>query len=270
MVHKLHMNVFGVLLTALSSLSFGQPGITTTCADTLTSLTGKPVGDMGSAAWEVSTLSLAEVLTSYGVTVTPEMLSLNESGDVEPLAGAACIGIYLFTNEIDSEKQTVYLNVYDTSLEKRVASIETFGLPTEGWIIGDVVAANLYAYFMGETSIVLSLATQQVLSDTPPSRFTWSKIFMVSGDKLLRERTSSIGGPQLRHIESLVIDGNSLTVVASCPVTLSEEADNLQELEYMLDKDGLKAGPKGATNSESFQLIAACQSLAKTFPISGN
>ena len=259
MTEKLHKSLLGVLLTALCALGFGQPGTTTACADTLTSLAGKKVDD---AVWEVSTAHLAQALTSYGVTVTPETLSLAE-GEVWPLVGASCIEPYLFTNEIDSEKQIVYLNIYDPSLGKRVARVETFGLPKEGWIIGNIVAANLYAYFLRETSIVLSLETQQVLSNTAPSRDEGSEIFMVSGNKLLRERVTAFAGHFSRSVESLVIDGNSLNIVASCPVTSSGALD------YILDEAGLKARPNAA-NSEPFQLIDACKNLAKTFPVPKN
>ena len=260
MITRAYVSLVGFLLFMVCTVSLGQAQ-ETTCADVLTSLGGENGGSEAPALWGIPTLSLVKLLTSYGVDATPRTISLSDGEEIEPMWVASCYGSYLFTNEADADHQNVWLNVYDVLLKKRLVSLETFGLPTEVWLIGDVVAANLFAY-SDSGSIIFSIETQKVL-DTSSGVFDERKIIMVSGQKLLRENTWTIGGPPGRAIESLAVAGDHLQELASCRVDIPELGDNLPELEYTLRGSDLIAIPASAPKSS--YVVETCSDAVSTF-----
>jgi hypothetical protein len=259
-MNKVSLNLFVLLLALLCTLGHGQAGSNMSCADIVKAHGGVNISD-APALWEIPMSGAIELLSSYGASVTPSNLSFSD--EIQEATSISCIEPYLFTNEIDRMAQTFQLNIYDTLLGKRVASLDTFGLPIEGWVIGDIIAANLYTYIMDPDSIVISLTTQSMISDTLPSQYAGSKILMVSGNHLLRERTSHISGNTIRHIESLRITESSLIVMESCSVELPEGFT--VPLEYTLNDSGLKVIPKSSKDSMSPYLIESCKNVVETF-----
>jgi hypothetical protein len=269
-MNKISLHLFLFFFTTLFASGYGQAKNSVTCTALMTTLGGTRITEGvndASVLWEVPMSSAVELLKSYGADVTPSSLSLSGVDEILEITLMSCVEPYLFTNEftnrIDGQPQSVWLDIYDTTLQKRVARLDTFGLPTEGWIMGDTIAANLYTYFMEPSSIIISLATKSILSETTPSRYGSSKILMVFGNHLLQEDTTHIGGPVKRYIQNLRIIDNNLIMTESCFVELPEAFSG--PMAYSIDDAGLKVIPEYPEASTSPYLVEACHEVVKAF-----
>jgi hypothetical protein len=261
-MNKTSLNLFILLLALPCTLALGQAKGNMSCADIVKAHGGVNVGGSDAPAlWEIPMPGAVELINSYGDSVTAYDLSFGEN-DIPEITAVSCIESYLFTNEIDRMAQTSQLNIYDTSLGKRVASLDTFGLPIQGWVIGDIIVVTLSGFTIGNSTNVIFLKTQTILGESL-SQYISSNIIAVSGHNILQERASWMGGRDVRHIESLRITENDLTVVESCPVELPEGFT--APLEYTLDGSDLKVIPKFSKGSMSPYLIESCKDVAETF-----